>query len=449
MRRATVLTLLGFCSFAFFAGCGSSAGTNGFEAGTGAGAPTDPGGSTGTGTGTGSSGGFEGGGGSSVVDPGTGGVAGGPTGGTLTAGDWDDNLNFDLYQTYVEDHATLQLGDDFPSADRVIVKVVTNDGEPIANAHVEIADQSKAYLSAPTGSDGRVLFFPGRDGAAAIDALTVTIQPPAAQPNVSPLVQSAPATNADWVFTLPGAIKSPPTALDLAFVIDTTGSMGDELDYLKTEVKTIADYVHGAFAGVSIHYALVLYRDHGDAYVTRTFDFTSDLGLFQKNLADQSYDGGGDTPEAMEEALALVPQLQWRAGNTARLTFLVADAPPHDYGYKPYLKAVDALRPKGIRLYPVAASGVDPEAEYLMRAGAEATGGRYVFLTDDSGVGGGHGEPHIPCYEVELLSKLLYREIASELTGARVAADPADILRSVGDPQDGVCTLADGTEAYL
>lgn len=451
MLRSTVFTILAFTSLALFAGCSSAEGTDGgFVDGAGGGAPSDPGGDTGTGVGTGSSsGGFEGGGGADVVAPGTGGVAGGPAGGTLTAGDWDDNLNFDLYQTYVEDHATQQLGDDFPSADRVIVKVVTNDGEPVSNAQVEIADESKTYLSAPTASDGRVLFFPGRDGAAAVDALTVTIQPPGAQPNVAPLVQTAPATNADWVFTLPGAIEGAPTALDLAFVLDTTGSMGDELEYLKTEVKTIADYVHGAFTGVSIHYALVLYRDHGDAYVTRSFDFTSDLAAFQDDLAAQSAEGGGDTPEAMEEALALVPQLQWRAGNTARLTFLLADAPPHGDGYQPYLQAVDALRPKGIRLYPVAASGVDPEAEYLMRAGAEATGGRYVFLTDDSGVGGEHMEPHIPCYEVELLSKLLYREIASELTGARVAADPADIIRTVGDPEGGVCTLADGTEAYL
>jgi hypothetical protein len=214
-------------------------------------------------------------------------------------------------------------------------------------------------------------------------------------------------------------------------------------------VQGIADFVHSKFAGTSIHYGLILYRDHGDDYLTRVFDFTGDLAKFQSDLNAQSSDGGGDTPEAMEEALALVPQLHWRDGNTARLSFLVADAPPHDYGYKPYLKAVDALRPQGIRLYPVAASGVDPEAEYLMRAGAQATLGRYIFLTDDSGVGGSHEAPTIPCYQVELLSRLLYREIASELSGTRIAVDPADVIRSVGDPQDGVCTLEDGSEAYL
>jgi hypothetical protein len=81
--------------------------------------------------------------------------------------------------------------------------------------------------------------------------------------------------------------------------------------------------------------------------------------------------------------------------------------------------------------------------------GSQATLGRYLFLTDDSGVGGSHMEPTIPCYNVQRLNNLVYRVIASELDGYRIAADPAEILRSVGTPEEGVCKLADGTLAYL
>jgi hypothetical protein len=377
-----------------------------------------------------------------------------PSAGTLTAGEWDDNLNFSLFRAYVDDYLATageqpSTKAELPSADRVILQIETESGAPVSNALVSIASGAQTFLSAKTGSDGRLLFFPQHDGAMGAEALTVTITPPPDQPGVEPLIAPAPVEGSTWSFTLPGAAAAPPSALDLAFVIDATGSMGDEIQYLKAEVQGIASSIQGQFQGVSIHYALVMYRDEGDEYVTRTFNFTDNLAAFSFNLAQQSADGGGDTPEAMDQALAELPQLSWRAGNTARMAFLVADAPPHADRAEAYLAAVDALRPKAIKLYPVAASGVSTDAEYLMRVGAEATLGRYLFLTDDSGVGNPHEAPHIPCFQVQKLSKLMARMIASELTGTRVPAAPEDVIRSVGNPEEGVCTLEDGTQAYF
>jgi hypothetical protein len=254
---------------------------------------------------------------------------------------------------------------------------------------------------------------------------------------------------ADITIKLPDTKVAPPNELDLAFVIDTTGSMGDEINYLKAEIEGIVDGVKATFSGVSIHYSVVLYRDHGDDYVTRVFDFTSSLGTFKDSLAAQSAGGGGDMPEAMDEAMGKVPDLAWRAGNTARMVFLLADAPPHPADEAATLSAMNALRPLGVKLYPVAASGADQEAEYVMRVGAEATLGRYLFLTDDSGVGDPHEAPHIPCYQVQKLNALIGRMIASELSGTRVPADPGSIIRSVGNPEGGVCRLMDGSEAHL
>ncbi|MFO0760336.1 MAG: VWA domain-containing protein [Byssovorax sp.] len=376
----------------------------------------------------------------------------GPAPGTLTAGDWDDNLNFELFRAYVSDHVetdqNAQIKAEFASADRVVIQVETEDSGPISNALVSIGDGEHTFFSGSTGSDGRVLFFPQHDGAAGAQGLTVTIQPPAGQDGVQTLVAPPPGGN-DWHFMLPGAVSVAPKSLDLAFVIDATGSMGDEIGYLKSEVQGIATSVQSQFQGVSIHYGLIVYRDEGDEFVTRTFNFTDNLGAFSFSLAQQFADGGGDMPEAMDQAMELVPQLSWRSGNVARMAFLVADAPPHAEHAEAYLSAVNGLRPKGIKLYPVAASGVDIDAEYMMRVGAEATLGRYLFLTDDSGVGDPHEAPHIPCYQVQKLSKLMSRVIASELSGTRVAADPADVIRSVGSPVDGVCTMEDGTKAYF
>jgi hypothetical protein len=150
----------------------------------------------------------------------------------------------------------------------------------------------------------------------------------------------------------------------------------------------------------------------------------------------------------MEKGLHQMNSLSWRDGNVARVSFLVADAPPHPEDVGEAFAEMNAARLRGIRLYGIAGSGAAEDAEFVLRSGAQLTGARYLFLTDDSGIGAAHEIPHIPCYEVEHLRPLVSRVLASELSGARIAATPADILRTVGDPQNDVCTLQDGSKAY-
>ena len=215
--------------------------------------------------------------------------------------------------------------------------------------------------------------------------------------------------------------------------------MGDELEFLKIELDEIVAGVADLFPDVEQRYALVVYRDHGDAYVTRTFDFTDSLSEFQANLADQSAAGGGDYPEAMHLALEEAVALDWRADSTARVMFLIADAPPHDADAAQALDAIMDLRRLGVSIYPVAASGVAAEAEYIMRTAALFTLAEYLFLTDDSGIGNPHAEPHIPCYVVQRLDTLMTRMIRTQLAGARIEPAPETIIRVVGNPVDGVC----------
>jgi hypothetical protein len=84
---------------------------------------------------------------------------------------------------------------------------------------------------------------------------------------------------------------------------------------------------------------------------------------------------------------------------------------------------------------------VADEAEYLMRLTAALTQARYLFLTDDSGIGNSHAEPHIPCYSVQKLDDLLRRMVLFELTGESAA--PRNVIRTVGEPSSGGrCTLS-------
>jgi hypothetical protein len=90
------------------------------------------------------------------------------------------------------------------------------------------------------------------------------------------------------------------------------------------------------------------------------------------------------------------------------------------------------LRKKGVAIYPLACSGYDDAAEFVLRTCAVMTGGQFLFLTDDSGVGDSHAEPHIPYYNVQKLDRLMVRMIACELAGKRIEPEQGEILRAVG-----------------
>jgi hypothetical protein len=360
--------------------------------------------------------------------------------GQLTAGDWDDNLNFDFFRSYLS--AFRGSRPDLPALaldGRVTIRVTDERGAPARHAPVTVRSGQRECLTAPTGADGRLLFFPahdcGRPGAG--DAFTVTAA--LAGAGARPVTVQAPRGDT-WTVSVAGN-TAPVRALDMALLIDTTGSMGDEIAYLQEEVRGIVESVRAASPGVSLRFSLVVYRDQGDEYVTRVFPFTDDLDAFRRDLSAQQAGGGGDYPEALDQGIAALGDLQWRTGDVARVAFLIADAPPHTERAAGYLKSVDRLRRRGVHIYPVGASGVADEAEYLMRLTAALTQARYLFLTDDSGIGNSHAEPHIPCYSVQKLDDLLRRMVLFELTGESAA--PRNVIRTVGEPSsEGRCTLS-------
>jgi hypothetical protein len=246
------------------------------------------------------------------------------------------------------------------------------------------------------------------------------------------------------------ASRTAKTQLDVAFLFDTTGSMGDELSYLNAEIDAIADSIAQKYPSATARYGLVLYRDNGDAYVTKKYDFVESLSTFQTTLSQQGASGGGDYPEAVAEGLSDANALSWRTdASVARLTFWIADAPTHTTKTAALKTAIETSVQKDIHIYPVSASGTDERAEYAMRSAAQISGGRYIFLTDDSGVGGTHAEPHIPCYVVTKFDRALVRMVESEMTGQHVFAPTTEVLRTVGSPVDGTCSTQSNGQVVL
>jgi hypothetical protein len=357
--------------------------------------------------------------------------------GLLTAGSFDDVEKFSSYQEFLTNTLQQDADERFPRwaiGERVTIRVQSEQGESVSNARVEIRavstedEQQQAVAAGPvlatliTGSDGRVLLLTGEDKVAGRNKLAVRV----VVAGVDPVDQILEVRNPVWDIRVSGAKSELPQQLDLALVIDTTGSMDDELDYLKAEIDSIATTVKEMFPNVDQRFALVLYRDAGDQYVSRTFDFTSSLADFRSTLSAQTAGGGGDYPEAMHLAMEHAKDLSWRKDNTARVMFLVGDAPPHQQYARRTLEAGLALREQGIRIYPLGASGVALEAEFIMRAMALASVGQYLFLTDHSGIGNAHAMPHVPEFLVERLDRMMIRMIASELAGKRLV--PTEVI---------------------
>ena len=83
-----------------------------------------------------------------------------------------------------------------------------------------------------------------------------------------------------------------------------------------------------------IRFGLIAFRDHPpqeNTYVTKPFNFTSDVEVMQKNLGTLIASGGGDGPEAQTAALAEALNLEWQE-KAIKIVILITDAPPHGIG---------------------------------------------------------------------------------------------------------------------
>ena len=329
----------------------------------------------------------------------------------LTAGEWKDHENWGFFANLVN-NGTIS----FPSfgvdpTQRIAVTVTDGSGNALPNASVQLLDSGhNAIWNAVTNKDGVAYLFEtnGRTGASVSatnpggGSAETAIEAAASDSQGARLVSDRSVS-----LTIEGsAVYYPDT--QVMFIVDTTGSMGDEMFYLQSDFAAIAEDV--GTDGTS--YSVRFYKDEGDSYVTKTGSgFTTDVAQIRSALNAEYADGGGDEPEAVAEALSEAFSSDEWSTESAKVAFLIYDAPPHT-GKEDMLSAsIEEASRKGIRLIPVVSSNGSRETELFGRAAAICTGGSYVFLTDDSGVGGSHLEPIIGDYEVEKLHDVIVRII--------------------------------------
>lgn len=359
----------------------------------------------------------------------------------VRAGEWDDNANYREFQKYLASEASLPFEKLDLSHRRFLVVRDTN-GKGVVNCRITVRDAAQHEAVLTTTASGRALLFPGSLGLVGrVLSANAACHGHAQSMNIDTLEPDGAVE-----FRMPFARPAPSRTIDLVFVLDTTGSMAEEIDAVKDTISKVA--TEAGRGHTSFRVALVEYKDKRDAYVTQIHPFSTDIAAFSRQIQSIEASGGGDTPEHANEGLRVaIDQLDWSENASARLAFLIGDAPPHldyddDRGYRPTLLQAAA---RGIQLYTVAASGMDSLGQVVWRQLAQYTGGTNLFVLR-GGAGPqstGAGDPKASCggtqsnYTSGNLDKLILAKL--ELTQKLLELDPLRIAGLGSDENAKSC----------
>lgn len=294
--------------------------------------------------------------------------------------------------------------------------------------------------------------------------------PAAALAVALPLAAAPAALRADEAAPKPSPAPRP--RMEVAFVLDTTGSMGGLIETAKRKIWAIANDLVKAKPSPDLRLGLVAFRDRGDEYVVRVTDLDADLDRVYGALGACQAGGGGDGPESVNEALrAAVTRLSWTSGTSAmKVVFLVGDAPPHmDYGNDvPWTRTCEEAVRAGIVVHTLRCGG-DPSTEKVWTEIAKASEGTYASIPQEgsetvatpfderiAALGARMGEGFLAYGEKKDRDDAARKVKAAEgLAGAvsapaapaAVAADRAEVLGARGrlDDADLVALVAAGT----
>lgn len=315
---------------------------------------------------------------------------------SLRAGSTDDNAEFEKFLNYLHaQSANEQLAGRFAGidvSDRRFLRVVDANGRPLPAAEVAVVDEARDRLLAvvTTYGDGRAPFYP----SSLLPPETSTDPEAEEQEDRDDYlvqVRSGDVTHRvrwdgvgeELVVRLEAARSGTDTVdLDVLFLIDTTGSMSDEIARIKASLLSVTQKLRSLEQEFELRYGAVLYRDLEDEYITKLHPFTADIEKFDEALKKVVANGGGDMPESLNQGLAVaVDQADWRPA-AAKLVFLIADAPPHmDYaGDTSYADSVRGAVARGIKIHSVAASGLDAVGTLVFRQVSQFTRGKFIFI---------------------------------------------------------------------
>lgn len=334
--------------------------------------------------------------------------------GLLTASELNDFSKWSLWSDIREkDLHSFQKIWGISAEERYMVQVTTDRGNPVTDAVVIlVSDRGERIWTARTDNTGKAELWNNLFNRSMVEKLEIAVIY-----NGQEYRYKSPHPYPKGINALQLPVECDElNNVEIAFVVDATGSMDDEITFLQSDLIEIMEKIRQSFPGLEMSLGSVFYRCIGNSFTTKTSPLTTDITRTTDFIKRQSAGEGG--AEAVEEALAsAVDSLGWSDKARSRIMFFILDEQPlvteniiakiHDYTAR--------AAERGIRIVPVVASAETWEhassLEYLMRSIALSTNGTYVFLTDHSKIGDAHAKPVTDKYEVELLNSLLKRII--------------------------------------
>jgi hypothetical protein len=196
--------------------------------------------------------------------------------GMMTAGEWNDLDNWTFWNNIIGNSPYSSMPDywKFYNNNRVSVKVLTENGSPLNNAVVELKRNLTTIFIARTDNFGKAeLWVDLFQKSESVDYSTISI---AVNGN---LEQRSIIPYSQGINEIIVESQQPEDRIEIALVVDATGSMGDELEYIKTELVNVIQRVKNNNQQSVIYTSAVFYRDEGDEYVTRVSNFSNDISV--------------------------------------------------------------------------------------------------------------------------------------------------------------------------
>lgn len=300
----------------------------------------------------------------------------------LKAGYSDDNKQFSYFIDFLEKYKSVDHYA-YDISERITIRLTDSNNKTIPNALFTIGATGKKLLSGLSYADGTFSFYPSAfSGQSKSYELEIAFGSYKSKTTIDRNGPRLVEIKLDSARELPS-----PLPLDVLFVLDTTGSMGEEIERLKATIDIIHDNLNNLKPAAFVRFGMVLYKDKGDDYITKIIPFTSDVEAFRKQLLPVAAYGGGDRPEDLESALDdAVNKMDWNKDGL-RLAFVITDADAHlDYGRKyNYIEAAKDAKARAIKLFSIGTGGLPLPGEYLLRQISQLSNARYIFLTYGEG----------------------------------------------------------------
>mgnify|MGYP000909565648 CR=1 FL=1 len=230
---------------------------------------------------------------------------------------------------------------------------------------------------------------------------------------------------------------------DIVFVIDTTGSMGDEIENLKNSTDKLADEIESK--NIDVRFGLVEYRDITCGEATVNHGWFTNVDNFKKEVGSLVADGGGDADESAVDGLETARRMDYR-DDAIKHIILITDAryksQTHFEGIDSMQQVVDNLRVDNISASCVTSSDCKDTYKLVY----DGTSGIYCDINSD------FSESLLPVITKLALETQFYTWIRlSDGTVVKLKVNPSTASKddSTDTDGDGIPDMKELGESYI